>query len=224
MKLAAALGILLLNLYIYHELATEAVIPPREHFDSFPLAHGEWSCKRPVRMEADVEKNLGVTDYHLCDWIRPAAAAGELPSLVSVYVGYHATQVREEGGGSNENSIHPPAHCLPGSGWDIIQLESVDADMPGLPQHPTRVRRLQIAKADQRQLVYYWYQSNGRVIAEDWRKIVYVGLDRALRGRTDGALVRFTVPILNGDEASAEAAFRELAPQLVAELPAYVPN
>jgi EpsI family protein len=131
--------------------------------------------------------------------------------------------VREQGGGSDENSIHPPAHCLPGSGWDIIALETVDVDLPGLPQ-PTRVRRLQIAKGNARQLVYYWYQSNGRVIAEDWKKIVYVGLDRALRGRTDGALVRFTMPIVAGDEAAAEAAFRELAPRVVAELPAYVPN
>jgi EpsI family protein len=224
MKVAAALAFLVLNLYIYHELATEAVIPPRESFDRFPLAQGDWSCERPHRMEAGVEANLGVTDYHLCDWVRAGAEGAATPAVVSVYVGYHATQVREQGGGSDENSIHPPAHCLPGSGWDIIGLETVAVDLPGLPQQPTRVRRLQIAKGNARQLVYYWYQSNGRVIAEDWKKIVYVGLDRALRGRTDGALVRFTMPILGGDEAAAESAFRELAPRLVAELPAYVPN
>ncbi len=224
MKLAAALGFLLLNLYVYHELATEAVIPPREGFDRFPLAHGDWTCQRPERMEAEIEANLGVTDYHLCNWSRAGDGADVPPALVSVYVGYHASQIREQGGGSGENSIHPPAHCLPGSGWDIIRLESVDVDFPVLPQQPTRVRRLQIAKGNARQLVYYWYQSNGRVIAEDWRKIVYVGLDRALRGRTDGALVRFTMPILAGDEAAAEAAFRDLAPKLVAQLPAYVPN
>jgi hypothetical protein len=42
--------------------------------------------------------------------------------------------------------------------------------------------------------------------------------------RTDGALVRFTVPIGRGEEARAEEAFREVATALVPLLPAYVPN
>jgi EpsI family protein len=175
-------------------------------------------------MEEPIEKNLGVTDYHLCEWRRRGGPGGGAPRQVSVYVGYNATQVREQGGGSDENSIHPPAHCLPGSGWDIIRLETVEMELPGLPQNPARVRRLHIAKGNARQLVYYWYQSNGRVIAEDWKKILYVGLDRALRGRTDGALVRFTAPILGGDEAAADAVIRELAPRVVAQLPDYVPD
>ncbi len=224
MKLAVAVGFLLLNLYIYHEFATDAVIPPRRSFDQFPLQQGEWNCKRPERMEPGIEQGLGVTDYHLCQWERVDADAPGIVPVVGLYIGYHQTQVREEGGGSNENSIHPPAHCLPGSGWDIIQLETVSVDLPGLPQNPARVRRLQIAKGSARQLVYYWYQQGGRVIAEDWQKILYVGLDRARRSRTDGALVRFTVPIPDGDEAAAEAAFRELAPHVVAPLAAYVPN
>ena len=59
-----------------------------------------------------------------------------------------ARQVREEGGGSAENSIHPPAHCLPGSGWDLIHVETVELDLPGLPQNPAFVKRLLIAKGD----------------------------------------------------------------------------
>jgi EpsI family protein len=223
-KIAVAIGFLLLNLYVYHEFASEAVIPPRRTFDQLPLEHGEWGCARPERMDDVVEQNLGVTDYHLCDWRRGSAGPAEAGGFVGVYIGYHATQVREQGGGSGENSIHPPAHCLPGSGWDIVRLQSVDVDIPGLPGSPARVRRLQIAKGGARQLVYYWYQQGGRVIAEDWQKILYVGIDRALRGRTDGALVRFTVPILEGNEAAADAAFHDLAPRIVAQLPAFVPN
>ena len=224
MKLAAALGFLLLDLYVYHFFATRPVIPPRAAFAGFPLEQGEWSCGRVERMGDDVERNLGVTDYHLCDWRRRRDGASAPDAIANVYVGYHATQVREEGGGAAENSIHPPAHCLPGSGWDIIASRAVPLDVPGLPGAPARVKRLVIANGPARQLVYYWYQGNGRVIAEDWQKILYVGLDRATRGRTDAALVRFTVPILGGDEAAAESKFRDLAPRIVAELPAYVPN
>ena len=96
--------------------------------------------------------------------------------------------------------------------------------IPGLPQDGAKAKRLVIAKGEARQLVYYWYQSRGRVIAEDWKKIVFMGLDRATRQRTDGSLVRFTVPIVRGDEERAEAAFRALAPQIVPLLPSHVPS
>jgi EpsI family protein len=217
MRLAAAFAFLVLNFYVYNYFARSAVIPPREEFTDFPLQLGEWRCEGNETIEAKMLRNLGATDYWICNYVRPGHR------LVSLYVGYHATQVREEGGGSGENSIHPPAHCLPGSGWDIIDLRTVQVDLPGLPQSPAKVKRLIVAKGRQRQLVYYWYQQQGRVIAEDWQKILYVGYDRATRGRTDGALVRFTIPIVGDDDESAERAFRDLAPLVVEKLSPHVP-
>lgn len=216
-RLAVALAFLGLNYYVYHYFAHEAVIPPRQEFKSFPLTLGDWSCQGNQILEEKVLKNLGATDYWICDYVRPGTG------VASLYIGYHATQVREEGGGDAENSIHPPAHCLPGSGWDIIDSRTVPLDLPGLPQVQARVKRLVVAKGKERQLVYYWYQTQGRVIAEDWEKILYVGYDRATRGRTDGALVRFTMPILRDDDEQAERSFRELAPLVVGQLTPYIP-
>jgi EpsI family protein len=221
-KLAAALAFLALNFYTYHFLATQAVIPPRELFSRFPLELGEaWKCRGLTGMEENVRENLGVTDFLLCDFLNE-----ERREIANVYVGYHASQVREEGGGAGENSIHPPAHCLPGSGWDFLSSATVPIDFPGLPQTPATAKRMVIAKGEERALVYYWYQSQGRVISEDWQKILYVGFDRATRGRTDGALVRFTIPIARGQggEERAEESFRSLARQVVAKLPDYVPQ
>jgi EpsI family protein len=217
-RFGVALGFLALNFYVYHFFALQAVIPPRENFTSFPLELGQWRCNGKQSIDEKTLLNLGATDYLICDYARPGYG------VVSLYVGYHATQIREEGGGSGENSIHPPAHCLPGSGWDIIDSKNVILDLPGLPQDPAAVKRLVIAKGAQRQLVYYWYQSQGRVIAEDWQKILLVGFDRAMRGRTDGSLVRFTIPILRDDDTSAERAFRDIAPLVVARLTPYVPS
>jgi len=217
MRLAVAIAFLALNFYIYHFMARSAVIPPRSTFQSFPMEFGDWRCDQKGTLEPAVLENLGATDYLICDYAR--AGYG----VVSLYIGYHATQIREEGGGAGENSIHPPAHCLPGSGWDIIDSKNVSVDLPGLPQDPATVKRLVIAKGEQRQLVYYWYQSQGRVIAEDWKKILLVGFDRATRGRTDGSLVRFTIPIPRDDDAFAEHAFRDIAPLVAARLTPYLP-
>jgi EpsI family protein len=218
-KLAVALGFLVLNLYVYHWMARDPVIPTRETFESFPTTLGDWSCAEKIPLDAAVQRNLGATDYLICTYRRGSPGA-----QVSFYVGFHETQIREEGGGSGENSIHPPAHCLPGSGWDIIANDTVRLDIPGPPDQDATAKRLIIARGEARQLVYYWYQSRGRIIAEDWRKILYVGWDRATRSRTDGSLVRFTVPIVRGDEARAEESFAEIASLLVPMLPAYVPN
>ncbi len=219
MKYTVALVFIFINFYTYNFLASEAVYPPRERFESFPSEFGDWKCLEQEEMTPEVERNLGVTDYLICRYVRP-----EPGDLIGVYFGYHASQVREEGGGAGENSIHPPAHCLPGSGWDIIDNQTVEIDLPGLPQSPARVKRMIIAKGKARQLVFYWYQSRGRVISEDWRKILYVGLDRALRGRTDGSLTRFTIPVIRNDEARAEAAFFDLAPRILADVSRYIPE
>jgi len=218
-RFAVAVLFLALNLYVYHWFATDEVIPDRERFAEFPRELGPWHCDRPIEMEAKVLRNLGVTDYLLCTF-RRADPVG----WVNVYVGYHETQVRREGGGPGENSIHPPKHCLPGSGWDIIAADQVLVDVDGLPRRPALVNRFVTAKGSDRQVVYYWYQSRGRVIAEDWRKIVSLFIDRARRGRTDGSLVRFTIPWDQRDPAEADAVFRSFAPHVIARLNAYVPE
>jgi EpsI family protein len=218
-KLAVAVLFLGFNYYIYYFLATTETTPPRESFAAFPTTLGEWRCPKREQVPADVERNLGVTDYLLCVF-EPAAG-----DPVGLYVGYHASQVRKEGGGSRETMIHPPAHCLPGSGWDIIDSRKVPLEAPGLPEHGALVNRLIVANGSARQLVYYWYQERGRVIARDWEKVIDLFWDRALRSRTDGALVRFTVPIpVNGTPEASEDHLLELAGRVVPLLPTYVPN
>jgi len=219
-KTLVAIAFLGLNFYTYNYLATNPVYPERASFAEFPDQFGDWTCRQRQELDEKVKSNLGVTDYIICYFTKPDDPIG-----VDVYVGYHQSQVREGGGGAGENSIHPPAHCLPGSGWDIIDSQTVPLGIDGVPNPGSATaKRLIIAKGETRRLVYYWYQSRGRVISEDWKKIVYVGLDRALRSRTDGSLVRFTVPIQQNDVAASDAAFHDLAPQILENLSAFVPE
>jgi EpsI family protein len=218
-KALVVLAFLGANFYVYQWFARSQVIPSRQEFASFPLTLDGWRCPGPETMDEKTLENLGASDYLICEYRRDDPSAA-----VVVYVGYHETQVREEGGGAGENSIHPPKHCLPGSGWDIIGQRVVELDVPGLPERPARVNRLVIAKGDARQLVYYWYQTQGRVIAEDWRKIVYLSWDRARRRRTDGALVRLTTQIHQKDDAAAEQQVLALAGEMMPLLSTYVPE
>jgi len=218
-KIAVAAGFLLLQVYVYNYFAANEVHPARHGFAEFPLKLGDWSCPGRETMTEDVLTNLGVTDYLICDYSRR-----EPSERIGVYVGYHESQVRHEGGGSAGGAIHPPKHCLPGSGWDIIANDRVTLDLPGMPAGGAPVNRLVIAKGDARQLVYYWYQERGRVIADDWMKIIWLFWDRARHQRTDGSLVRFTIPMTRNGDARAESAFRELAPLVTAQLSPFSPG
>jgi EpsI family protein len=224
MKYIVALAFVGLNFYLYEYFASEEVLPPRSEFAVFPLQIEGWSCDQPEEMNPAAMRFLGASDYLLCTYRREQPWA-----QVGVYVGYHATQVREKGGFGGENSIHPPEHCLPGAGWDIIDSRVVPLELPGLPEgHGLRARgpeakRFVIAKGDARQLVYFWYQTQGRVIARNEDVILYRFWNRAKSNRTDGSLVRFTVEIARGDVATAEATLREFAEQFAPLLSDYIP-
>lgn len=223
-KLAVALAFLGLQVYVFRFLANEEVIPPRRDFASFPLQVEAWRCPGRDEMDARTLRILGASDYLLCDWTEAAGSVG-----VSLYVGYHASQVRQ-GGGGDETVIHPPEHCLPGSGWAIIDADRRPVSFAGLPErHGLRddgpvAKRFVIAKGERRQLVYFWYQGRGRVVSANEDVILWRFWDRATRGRTDGSLVRFTTPIVLGDVAAAEDRFTRFASTVVPLLPPYVPE
>ncbi len=219
LKILAALMFLATNYYAYYHLAKHSVVPEREQFVAFPKELGPFSCATNQVMSEKIENNLGVTDYLLCDF-----QSVDRSQFVNVYIGYHEVQARVDGGGTGVKAIHPPKHCLPGSGWNIIEHEKPAVSLPGLPEQPARVNRLVIAKGNARRLVYYWYQSRGRVIADDWKKIVALTWDRGMTGRTDGSLVRFTIPIVRDEIESADQVFFEIAEPLMRELPKFVPN
>lgn len=202
-----------LTYYVYWYLASEDVIPPRPTFEEFPMEMSDWKCLGTQTMTEDVSSILGVTDYLMCNF-REAKTA----NFVHLYLGYHEVQTRSSDG--KDTAIHPPEHCLPGSGWDVIDATVVPVPYGGGGE----AKRFVIAKGNQRNLVYFWYQSRGRVIARSHEKILYMFLDRATRGRTDGSLVRFTVPVLHGDINEAEATFDRFAATAAPIFSEFIPN
>ena len=93
---------------------------------------------------------------------------------------------------------HSPKNCLPGSGWVPDLQDEVKIDIPGRNQ-PIEANRYVVAKGDQKSLVLYWYQSRDRVVANEYKAKFYVVADALRYNRTDTALVRIVVPVIDGD-------------------------
>jgi len=160
--------------------------PEHSSFVNYPLQIGEWKGKHE-KLDADVVEKLGMTDYLLANY------RNEKESLVNFYVAYYQSQRKGV-------SPHSPRVCIPGGGWEIAQFDRIEAN-----GHP--VNRVLIKKANQRQLVYYWFQGHGRLVANEYINKWYSFVDSMFKNRTDGALVRYSIVVLpheNIDVADAK--------------------
>ena len=213
-KFFAAFVILGLNTYVYWYMGSKEVVPPRSEFAALPDQFGDWRCYNRDTMDDETISILMVTDYISCAFYN-----ADMSDFTHLYIGYHERQTRDRQSGK-ASAIHPPEHCLPGSGWDVIDSKIVRIDVgPG-----GEAKRFVIAKGNERSLVYFWYHSRGRVIARNYQKIMWMFLDRARYGRSDGSLVRFTIPVRHGNIEVAEANFQQLASAVIPLLPDYIPD
>jgi EpsI family protein len=87
---------------------------------------------------------------------------------------------------------------------------------------PMRVNKVLIQKGLEKQLILYWYQDRGRIVTSEYWAKGYLLWDAMTRNRTDGALVRLSIPVESTTEealAVGEAFLREVFPLLMEYLP-----
>jgi exosortase D (VPLPA-CTERM-specific) len=191
--------------------ARQEVMPKRAVFADFPLALGDWQGRRealePIYIDA-----LKLDDYLLADYANPAG------DVVNFYVAYYASQRKGE-------SAHSPRSCIPGEGWEIKDLRQVVVPGAGPGGRTLRVNRTEIQKGDDRQLVYYWFQEQGRDITNEYLVKFYLFWDALTRHRTDGALVRLTTVLRPGEDwGQADGRLRDFAANLGGQLGRFVPE
>jgi EpsI family protein len=116
---------------------------------------------------------------------------------------------------------HSPKNCLPGSGWTPLESSFASIDVGG--PAPIQVNRYVVAHGDERSLVLYWYQSRDRSIASEYKAKFWVVVDAMRLNRTDTALVRVVVPIVNKDEAAADKSAADFIRSFYGPLRQYLP-
>ncbi len=88
---------------------------------------------------------------------------------------------------------------------------------------PIQVNRYVVAHGDERSLVLYWYQSRDRAIASEYKAKFWVVVDAMRLNRTDTALVRVVVPIVNRDEEAADKSAADFVRSFYGTLRQYLP-
>jgi EpsI family protein len=160
----------------YLSLAPDAeAVPTRQPLSGLPLTLGEWQGIVHEPFAPRILEELGVDDYASRTYRRADEPA------IGLYVGFYYSQRQGD-------TIHSPLNCLPGAGWIPTRQERIPIEVeasPGGDQRTILVNRVTIQRGLDRQVVLYWYQSHGRVIASEYWGKIYTVLDAVRMNRTD---------------------------------------
>ncbi|HMD16457.1 MAG TPA: EpsI family protein [Terriglobales bacterium] len=198
--LAAAIG-------LQAHSSTEMV----RHAGSLPSQIGGWTGT-DIPIDKPTLDILGPGEYLLRDYEN----ASQPEASANLYIPFFPTQKAGD-------TIHSPDHCLPGAGWIPISRERIQLTRPDGSSVP--VNRYVVAKMGERQLVLYWFQAHGRVVASEWSAKYYLISDSIRLNRSDGGMVRLMTPMLEGESAdAAQVRMMKLGSQLLPLIDNYIPR
>jgi EpsI family protein len=158
---------------------------------AFPAALGNWRLYREGVVDPETQAVLKADDTLTRVYTGPMGA-------VSLFIAYFKTQ-------RTGQSPHSPKNCLPGSGFQPVENGRIDVAVPG---GSININKYVVSQGEDESVVLYWYQSQGRVIADEFAAKFYLIADSIRRHRSDTSLVRVVVPAMSGvtrEQASKSA-------------------
>jgi EpsI family protein len=207
LRLWTSVGVLLGAYVLLHTMSHGEPVIPHQPLRSLPYTMGNWKGQEQPLPERIVQA-AGVSDYTNRVYVQ----SPDPPVLL--YIGYYASQ-------RTGDTIHSPKNCLPGAGWNPISAGY--ATIPLTTARQIVVNDYIIQKDLNKQMVLYWYQGRGRVIASEYAGKFWMVTDAVSRNRTDGALVRLITP-MNDGEAKARMRLISFAQSLFPDLDAIIPK
>ena len=164
---------------LFYSASRREKAPTAMLLSGFPSASGSWNLKQEGVIE-QAELDMLKADDTLTRWYTSPTMGG-----ANLFIAYFNTQ-------RSGQSPHSPKNCLPGSGWQPSESGRIDLETRAGTIH---INRYVVARGDSQSLVYYWYQSQGRVIADEFAAKFYLIEDSIRKHRSDTALIRVVVPV-----------------------------
>ena len=174
-----AVALIVLTMVSINHTTKVKPVPLAKSLDQLPQRIKTFSMVDSRRFDNEVMASLGV-DHYIMRRYRDKSGY-----TLWLYIGYYRSQ-------TTGAIIHSPKHCLPGSGWNTLSKTKVDISTAFKSRKPLRINRMILFKGGKKQLVHYWYQGRGRIVASEYRDRLLMIIDSLFRGRSDGALVRIT--------------------------------
>jgi len=178
----------------------------------FPRQIGSWKVNASRLSDEDVVKMLGVDDYIDYTYVNQSGRQ------VNLYVAFY----KSVGGGKG---YHSPKNCLPGAGWGIDRNGTITifpSNKNG--KRSVDVSEMIIREGDEYQVVFYWFQNRGRIIASEYWEKIYLVLDALIKHRRDGTFVRLIARAPKGKIAETEKILVDFSGDVLSELEQFLPG
>jgi EpsI family protein len=200
----AGIAAALVATLLVSRFATVPAAASLPNLDRIAMTVGLWSGVTAPALDPEVARTLAADRYVHRYYTGPGGA-------VEMDVAYYA-QPRV---GAN---MHSPLNCLPGTGWQMVDVAETDV---ATSVGRWRVRDTIVERRGDRYALMYWFQSNHRVVANEFSVRVRLLGDALQRRRTDAGLVRLIMPV-KGDAAAQRAVMTSFATVLIPEISAHL--
>jgi EpsI family protein len=200
-------AVLVIQAVLFYSASHGEITPLARPLTTFPTSVGSWRMTQEGVIDKETLDVLKADDTMTRYYESPTGAA-------NLFIAYFKTQRQGQ-------SPHSPKNCLPGSGWQPSTTGRINVDVPG---GPIEINQYVVSKGEAQDVVLYWYQTQGRVIADEFAAKFYLISDSIRHHRSDTALVRVVVPIAAGKTEEAEKVGADFVRDFFPAIKSYLPQ
>lgn len=181
----------------YYGLASRPEQRPKSRpLSELPVAVGIWHLTSEGSIAAEERAVVRADDYLVRTY---ASESGKTASLfIASFLSQRAGQ-----------APHSPKNCLPGAGWSWSIADTIRIPIAGRAE-PIRINRYVVSKGGQHAVILYWYQSHRRVVASEYKGVLFTVWDALRYNRTDTMFVRVVAPDQETGVHFIQACFDEI--------------
>jgi EpsI family protein len=199
--------VLVVQTVLFYSASHGEKTPLAAPLSGFPTVVGAWHLEQVGVVDQETQDILKADDLLTRTYTSQEGDA-------NLFVAYFKTQRQGQ-------SPHSPKNCLPGSGWQ--QMETGRIDVP-VVDGSIHINQYVVEKGEAQSVVLYWYQSQGRVIADEFAAKFYLISDSIQHHRSDTALVRVVIPISQDRTKQAERVGAEFVRAFYPVVKGYLPG
>jgi EpsI family protein len=200
--------VLVVQAVLFYSASRGEIVPNAAPLQGFPSQVGGWRLQQEGVIDKETQDVLKADDTL-------TRAYGGKEGGATLFIAYFKTQRYGQ-------APHSPKNCLPGSGWQQKESERIDVPIEG--DGTIHINEYVVEKGEAQSVVYYWYQSQGRVIADEFAAKYYLVSDSIRNHRSDTALVRVVVPIPGGRTSVAKKVGTDFVQAFYPVVKAYLPR
>jgi EpsI family protein len=199
--------VLVVQTVLFYSASHGEATPLAAPLSAFPATVGGWRLQQEGVVDKETLDILKADDTLTRTYASTEGGA-------NLFIAYFKTQRQGQ-------SPHSPKNCLPGSGWQPSETGRIDVPVDG---GSININQYVVSKGEAQSVVLYWYQSQGRVIADEFAAKFFLISDSIRHHRSDTALVRVVVPIPAGRTKQAEKIGTDFVQTFYPVVKAYLPR